>query len=237
MEEFVPSPKNTKKTTYKKTTPTKIRIMLGFIKTLLTALYVPSATLLNPVAISSDIISYIIRFYKKPLIKIIFSFFLILYNSLNINLIFNELYKINCIIYIIAIMFSDPQSFREDLKSFIVDNGILGTMAGISIGIATRDLISSLVGDIIIPLIIVLLVRLNIKSLTSILPGNGKSTIDITNFIKQFVSWILIIIISFIFIKTAVEKIFGIDSSNKKEVEVEPETKSKSKPKETFMSF
>ena len=136
--------------------------------------------------------------------------------------------KINYIIYIIASMFSDTQSIRDDLKTFIVDNGILGTMAGVSIGIVTKDLISSLVGDIIIPVIIILLLRLNIKSITSILPGNGNSTLNITNFVKQFISWILVIIISFIFIKDAVEKMFGIGSSKKE---------TKTKTKETFFSF
>ena len=117
------------------------------------------------------------------------------------------------------------QVFRDSLKTFIIDNGIIGTMAGVSIGIVTKDLISSLVGDIIIPVIIILLLKLNVKSLTNILPGNNRSSLNITNFIRQFVSWALVIVITFVFVKGAVERLLGIDSSKKPE----------SKTKESFL--
>jgi large-conductance mechanosensitive channel len=116
-----------------------------------------------------------------------------------------------------ADIFNDTQTFQENLKTFIIDNGIIGTMAGVSIGIVTKDLISSLVGDIIIPVIIILLLKLNMKSLTDILPVNGKSSLNITNFIKQFISWILVIVITFVFVKGAVQRLLGIDNSKKSE--------------------
>lgn len=122
-------------------------------------------------------------------------------------------------------IFNGTQVFRENLKTFIIDNGIIGTMAGVSIGIVTKDLISSLVGDIIIPVIIILLLKLNVKSLTNILPGNSRASLNITNFIKQIVSWLLVIVITFVFVKGAVERLFGIDSSKKPE----------SKTKESFL--
>jgi large-conductance mechanosensitive channel len=124
----------------------------------------------------------------------------------------------------------NTETFRENLKTFIIDNGIIGTMAGVSIGIVTKDLISSLVGDIIIPVIIILLLKLNMKSLTNILPINGKASLNITNFIKQLVSWLLVIVITFVFVKGAVERIFGIDNSKKSE------TKTK-ETKETFGTY
>ena len=43
------------------------------------------------------------------------------------------------------------------LKQFIVDNNIVGTSAGVCIALATKDGIQSLVGDIIIPSIVILL--------------------------------------------------------------------------------
>ena len=49
--------------------------------------------------------------------------------------------------------FSNPSAFKEQLKKFIVDNGIIGTAAGVSIAVVTKDVIQSLVGDIILPLI------------------------------------------------------------------------------------
>jgi len=127
-------------------------------------------------------------------------------------------------------IFTDPQLFRENLKTFIIDNGIIGTMAGVSIGIVTKDLITSLVGDIIIPVIIILLLKLNIPYLTKILPGNGKASLNITTFIKQLISWVFIIIISFVFIKGAVERLLGIDNSKKHD-------KSKDKVKEAFSFY
>jgi large-conductance mechanosensitive channel len=108
--------------------------------------------------------------------------------------------------------------FFSQLKKFIVDNGIIGTTAGVAIALVTNDLIKSLASDIIVPIFIILFLKLNIKSLTAILPG--KSELDITNFFKQFISWILVVVITFFFLKTAFEGILGA----KKEVPVKKES-------------
>ena len=108
--------------------------------------------------------------------------------------------------------------FFSQLKKFIVDNGIIGTTAGVAIALVTNELIKSLASDIIVPIFIILFLKLNIKSLTAILPG--KSELDITNFFKQFISWILVVVITFFFIKTAFEGILGA----KKEVPVKKES-------------
>ena len=65
------------------------------------------------------------------------------------------------------------------------------------------------------------------KSLTDILPVNGKASLNITNFIKQLVSWLLVIVITFIFVKGAVERLLGIDNSKKSET----------KTKESFSTY
>ena len=52
----------------------------------------------------------------------------------------------------------NPVSFREKFSKFIVDNGIAGTAAGVSIAVSTKELITSFVGDILIPLIYILLI-------------------------------------------------------------------------------
>ena len=108
--------------------------------------------------------------------------------------------------------------FFSQLKKFIVDNGIIGTTAGVAIALVTNELIKSLASDIIVPVFIILFLKFNIKSLTAILPG--KSELDITNFFKQFISWILVVVITFFFIKTAFEGILGA----KKEVPVKKES-------------
>ena len=81
------------------------------------------------------------------------------------------------------------------LKQFIVDNNIVGTSAGVCVALAAKDGIEALVGDIIIPLIIMLLHALRIDGLSKFLPVNGHSQLNITDFFKQMIKFILIIII------------------------------------------
>lgn len=117
------------------------------------------------------------------------------------------------------------QAFMVQFKKFIVDNGIIGTSAGVIIALVTKDLILSLVGDVIIPVFIILFLKLNIKSLTAILPG--KSNFDFTNFFKNLISWIITMIVTFFFIQTTFEFLLGIKKEDKKE----------KKEKESFLSY
>ena len=98
----------------------------------------------------------------------------------------------------------------EQLNKFLVDNNIVGTAAGVSIALATKDVIQSLVSDVIIPGIIFLLLKLNVESLTKFLMMPGKTKFDFMNFIKQFITWIFIIIITYVFIKVAFEGLLGV---------------------------
>jgi large-conductance mechanosensitive channel len=107
------------------------------------------------------------------------------------------------------------QLFREKLKDFIVNNGIIGTTAGVIIALVSKDLIMSLTNDIIFPSIILLLLMLNIDSLNLILPDNSK--IDLLNFLKQLFSWGVVIVITYIFIKNIFEKILSIDDIPKEQ--------------------
>ena len=107
--------------------------------------------------------------------------------------------------------------FVDQLRKFVVDNSIVGTSAGVCIALATKDGIQSLVQDIIIPGLVILLHKLHIDSLTKILPIHGKAQFNILNFINQFITWILIIIISFVFVKFAFEYLLGI-SGDKNDV-------------------
>ena len=100
--------------------------------------------------------------------------------------------------------------WKDQLNKFLVDNNIVGTAAGVSIALVTKDVIQAFVGDVIIPGIIFLLLKLNIHSLTELLPG--KSEFDFTDFIKEFISWIFVVVITFVFVKVAFEGLLGIDS-------------------------
>ena len=62
----------------------------------------------------------------------------------------------------------------DQLKQFIVDNNVVGTSAGVCIALATKDVIQSLVGDIIIPIVIILLHSLHIDLLAKYLCKNNK---------------------------------------------------------------
>ena len=101
--------------------------------------------------------------------------------------------------------------WMSQFNKFLVDNNIVGTAAGVSIALVTKDVIQSLVGDIIIPGIIFLLLKLNIHSLTELLPG--KSEFHFIDFIKEFISWLFVVIITFVFIKVAFQELLGISDS------------------------
>ena len=103
---------------------------------------------------------------------------------------------------------SNLKNFDSGLKQFIIDNGIVGAVAGVSIGLATNDVIKSLVGDIVIPFFILIFYKVNLKQLTKLLPG--KDTFDFISFFKHFISWVFILLISFIFLKTAFQDIIGV---------------------------
>jgi large-conductance mechanosensitive channel len=102
---------------------------------------------------------------------------------------------------------SPIKTYFIELNRFLIENNIIGTIAGVCIGVATKDLIFSLVGDIIVPLIILGGLKMNIKYLNKILPG--KSSIDFNNVIKTIIGWILVIIVTFTFLKISFELFLG----------------------------
>jgi large-conductance mechanosensitive channel len=114
--------------------------------------------------------------------------------------------------------FSNPTIFKEEFKKFIVDNGVVGTTAGVSIALVTKDVIQSFVGDIILPSFYFILASLNIPKVTKMLPG--KHFIDLTNFMKQIISWILVIIITYLFITITFKSLLGIGTEPVKERDV-----------------
>jgi len=111
--------------------------------------------------------------------------------------------------------FSNPTKFKEDLKKFIVDNGVIGTAAGVSIALVTKDIIQSFVGDIILPSFYFVLASLKIDKVTDMLPG--KRILDFTNFMKQLISWVLVIIITYLFITITFQSLLGIGGTEIKE--------------------
>ena len=98
--------------------------------------------------------------------------------------------------------------FIGELKQFILDNNIIGTTAGVCIALASKDTLLSLVADVIIPGITKLVLMMQLKFVNEIIP-KGNSDFNITNFIKQFITWILMIILSFLFITYTLKWFIG----------------------------
>ena len=107
-------------------------------------------------------------------------------------------------------LFGNKQNF-EDFKKFILENGIIATTAGVTIGIASKDLVLSLSGDILVPSIIILLYWLNVKSLKHYLPS-GKTKIDLENFLKNLLTWVIVVIATFAFVRITFHYFLGIET-------------------------
>ena len=106
--------------------------------------------------------------------------------------------------------FKDTSSFREQLNKFIIENNVVGTSAGVGIGLATKDVIHSLIVDIVFPAFYLLTSKLNIHYF-----NNSKNVINYAIFLKQFITWLVIIIITFIFVQISFKILLGIDNSKK----------------------
>lgn len=103
----------------------------------------------------------------------------------------------------------------SQIKKFIMDNNIVGTSAGVGVGLAAKDAIQSLVNDILLPSFVVLFRSLNIESAASFLPVSKKADINIISFIKQMITFVLVVTVSFIFVKLAFDYLLGIDTTKK----------------------
>jgi len=96
-------------------------------------------------------------------------------------------------------------------KKFIVDNNIVGTSVGVCVGLAAKDLIQSIVGNIIIPTLLIPLQKFHIDFVKKYLPSNGKNSLDVSSFIKQAVTFALVILTSFIFVKIVFGYLLKVD--------------------------
>lgn len=101
------------------------------------------------------------------------------------------------------------ERFLADLKRFIADNGVVGTTAGVIIAVSTKDLITSLVSDIITPTILMLLLSLNLKSVTSLISSKNVG-FNVTNFSNLFITWVITLVLTFYFIKGTFEWFLGV---------------------------
>jgi large-conductance mechanosensitive channel len=85
---------------------------------------------------------------------------------------------------------------QEEVKTFVVQNNILGYAIAMIIALTLKDLVASFIGNLLVPAINLFLVQLQIKSLTKYLPGN--ELIEISPVIKSFLTFLLTFLIVFL---------------------------------------
>lgn len=113
----------------------------------------------------------------------------------------------------------------SDLKTFIFNNNILGTMAAVTIAFSTGTMIRSLVGELILP---------SIYSIfnSGIAGFTGLSGENVSKFIKEFISWLIVILITFIFIDYVLKKFVWTPEQSKNEQPIKEDSKKKEPQKE-----
>lgn len=105
---------------------------------------------------------------------------------------------------------------KKELIDFIVENKLMTYSAGVVIGLVSKDLILSLVQDIVIPGILLLFIKLKFDFMTKILPHKDKKVqINYINFVGCVITWILALFCTFIFVQYTFVNLLGIkkDSS------------------------
>lgn len=123
---------------------------------------------------------------------------------------------------------------KKELINFIVENKLMTYSAGVAIGLVSKDLILSLVQDIVIPGILLLFIKFKFNMLTKILPHKDKKVqINFINFIGCVITWILALFCTFVFVQYTFVNVLGIkkhanppvksDKVQSVEAEVEPE--------------
>jgi large-conductance mechanosensitive channel len=94
----------------------------------------------------------------------------------------------------------NPQEYvvSDGIRDFFVKNNLLPAMASVSIGLVSSDFIKSFVGDIIFPLIVLLLRATHLKALQIPLTNNTK--FNFLKFFRSLVSLIVIVYVTYFFI-------------------------------------
>ena len=100
----------------------------------------------------------------------------------------------------------------DEFKKFIKDNNVVGVAAGMIIALAAKDLITTIIGNIVVPGLNLFLLTLNFKELSKFLPGKDsvKSRVDFIPFISALLSFILTLVITFLFILYTFNILLGI---------------------------
>jgi large-conductance mechanosensitive channel len=100
---------------------------------------------------------------------------------------------------------------KKELIDFIVNNNLMTYSAGVVIGLVSKDLILSLVQDIVIPSLLLLFIYLKFDIMSKLLPHKDKKVhINIINFVGCVITWILALFCTFVFVQYTFVKFLGI---------------------------
>ena len=103
---------------------------------------------------------------------------------------------------------------KKDLVDFIIENKLMTYSAGVVVGLVSKDVILSLVQDIIIPIFFIIFIRLKFNTFTKILPRKDKMVnLNITNFVGCLITWVLALFCTFIFVQYTFTYVLGIKSN------------------------
>lgn len=101
-------------------------------------------------------------------------------------------------------MMSVPKpEFTKDFKSFLIGNNILTVAAAVTIAFSTGTMIRSLTADIVLPSVYRLFAK-NIKTLSGAFAPINKLNLD--NFVKEVISWIMVIVLTFLLIEYVIRR-------------------------------
>jgi large-conductance mechanosensitive channel len=105
--------------------------------------------------------------------------------------------------------------FKRQLAAFISDNKIVGTVAGVTIALVSKDVILSLVADVVLPVILIILLKFKFTAITNFLDAKHKGVLNVTKFISTFISWLLALIITYLFVQYAFIQFIGVSMAAK----------------------
>jgi large-conductance mechanosensitive channel len=114
---------------------------------------------------------------------------------------------------------SKPSETKKEIAKFLTENNIIGTCAGVIIALASNDLIRSLVNDIIVPVVNNAIFATNNKVIIDYLSLKSKNIVDLKKFIGFFITWLLIILVTFIVLRSLFTFLLGVENkpSNEKD--------------------
>ena len=85
---------------------------------------------------------------------------------------------------------------QDEIKAFVIQNNILGYSIAMIIALTLKDFVAAFIGNLLVPAINLLLIQLQIKSLTKFLPGN--ELIEFSPVVKAFLTFFLTFLLVFL---------------------------------------